>query len=104
MGTYPRSCLPAYFQHAMGCTSQNPRLKPGAIKFDAFSILVLDIRVPKQHTRRLRVLIRPNGRAHPPEEAQFRMSEQDAESTEFKIGHVLEVISNVGTRCWKHRI
>jgi len=41
------STLPAYFQHAIGRTLQNPRLKPGAIKFDAFSILVSDVRIPR---------------------------------------------------------
>jgi|GEM_PF-3550016 len=41
------STLPAYFQHAIGWTFQNPRLKPGAIKFDAFSILVSDVRIPR---------------------------------------------------------
>jgi len=40
------STLPAYFQHAIGCTFRNPRLKPGAFTFDAFSILVSGFRVP----------------------------------------------------------
>gem|GEM_PF-5315204 len=42
-----RSTLPAYFQHAIGCTFRNPRLKPGAFMFDAFSILVSDFRIPR---------------------------------------------------------
>jgi len=41
------STLPAYFQHAIGRAFQNPRLKPGAIKFDAFSIPVSDVRIPR---------------------------------------------------------
>ena len=48
---YTGSTLSAYFQHAIGCTLRNPRLKPGAFTFDAFSILVSDFRVSGKTAR-----------------------------------------------------